>query len=475
MKNDDKIFIPTTLIIFGATGDLVRKKIIKSLFRLYSLGYLPQEFSLIGISRRDYSDQVFREFLMENAFDGTDSLLGKDEIAGFLEKVSYFKGDLKDGALYRELKHSLEKKSSPGICDNKLFYLAVPPGLYSGILDNISGSGLAVSCSPRTGWTRILVEKPFGNDIATARKLDDMLGRLFREEQVFRIDHYLAKDTMQNILFFRFSNILFEPAWNSSYIKKVEIKLLEDMDVGTRGSFYDSIGALRDVGQNHMLQMLALVAMENPRSQSADAIREKRLDVLKSIIPVNDPGEIAKTVLRGQYRGYRDARDVAGDSMTETYFKIRVNLAGKRWAGVPFYMESGKALKEKKTEIIIYFRKPRYCLCTPEHSRHEYSNILNLKIFPREGMLIRFRAKKPGLSDMLEARDLEFDYRRRDSRETGEYDRVMLDCMKGDQTLFPSTDEIGKAWDYITPIIDNWDRSRLRFYDKGSSGPQWKK
>jgi glucose-6-phosphate 1-dehydrogenase len=472
MKKDDKILIPTTIIIFGATGDLVRKKIIKSLFRLYSLGYLPEEFRLIGVSRRDYSDQVFRKFLLENAFDGIGSRHSKEEVTGFLEKVFYFKGDFKDVDLYLRLKKSLEKISSPGICDNKLFYLAVPPGLYSGILDNISGSRLAVSCSPRTGWTRILVEKPFGNDISTARKLDNMLGKLFREEQVFRIDHYLAKDTIQNILFFRFSNILFEPAWNSNFIKKVEIKLLEDVDVETRGAFYDSIGALRDVGQNHMLQMLALVAMDNPRSQSADAIRRKRLEVLNSIIPINDPGEIAKAVLMGQYRGYRETRDVAGDSMTETYFKIRVKLAGKRWAGVPFYMESGKALKEKKTEIMIYFHKPHHCLCTEKHSRHEYSNILSLKVFPREGILLRFLAKKPGLSDMLEARDLEFDYRYQDGQETGEYDRVMLDCMKGDQTLFTSTDEIRKAWDYITPIIENWDQSRLRLYDKGSDGPQ---
>jgi glucose-6-phosphate 1-dehydrogenase len=471
MENISKAILPTTIIIFGATGDLVRKKIIKSLLRLFSLGLLPGKFSIIGVSRRDYTDKAFRKFLYDYALDGGKKDFGSDMVNEFLDKISYLKGDFENKELYQELQKSLAEKSNPGICDNKLFYLAVPPVFYSGMLKNISESGLAISCSPETGWTRVLVEKPFGNDITTARSLDNMLGELFKEEQIFRIDHYLAKDTIQNILFFRFSNILFEPAWNNKFIKKVEIKLLEDIDIGTRGAFYDSIGALRDVGQNHLLQMLALIAMENPGSQSSEIIRGKRLGVISSIIPAGGPDDISKMTVRGQYIGYRETKDVRPDSNTETYFKIKAYLDEKKWSGVPFYLESGKALEKKNTEINIYFHNPDYCLCSQEHKEHPHRNILSIRISPHEGIFLRFWAKKPGLTDVLEPRDLEFDYRYESSQDTGEYDRVLLDCMKGDQTLFNSTKEVSKAWDYITPIIENWGHTKLHFYKKGSSGP----
>jgi glucose-6-phosphate 1-dehydrogenase len=298
-----------------------------------------------------------------------------------------------------------------------------------------------------------------------------MLGRLFREEQIFRIDHYLAKDTIQNILFFRFSNILFEPAWNNNFIKRVEIRLLEDIDIGTRGEFYDSIGALRDVGQNHMLQMLALIAMENPGSQSSGAIRKKRLDVIKSIRKTDDPSTVSRITVRGQYEGYRKSRDVSKDSTTETYFKIKMELEGEKWSGVPIYFESGKALERKITEITIYFHNPGICLCPQEHKVHDHRNILSFKIHPREGIYLRFWVKRPGLTNILEPRDLKFDYHYENSEQTGEYDRVLLDCMKGDQTLFTSTEEVKQAWNYITPIIENWDHTRLHMYKKGSRGP----
>jgi len=474
MNNNEKVILPTTIIIFGATGDLVRKKIIKSLLRLYALGCLPERFSLLGVSRRDYSDKIFRKFLWENALEGIKQDFSTSMINKFLEKISYFQGDFKDKGLYGKLQKTLREKDSPGICDNKLFYLAVPPVLYPGMLNNISGSGLAISCSPETGWTRILVEKPFGNDILTARNLDNMLGELFKEEQIFRIDHYLAKDTIQNILFFRFSNILFEPAWNNKYIKKVEIKLLEDIDIGSRGAFYDSLGALRDVGQNHMLQMLALIAMENPGSQSSEVIRKKRLKVLSSIIPAGGPDDISDMAIRGQYEGYRKTKDVKPDSDTETYFKIRAYLDNEKWSGVPFYLESGKALDEKNTEINIYFHNPEPCLCRQEHKEHRHRNILSIRISPHEGIFLRFWAKKPGLTSVLEPRDLEFDYRYENNHDTGEYDRVLLDCMKGDQTLFTSTEEVSKAWDYITPIVENWGHTKLHIYKKDSRGPDIK-
>jgi len=472
MKNIDRIIFPTTIVIFGATGDLVRKKIISSLLRLYYLGHLPEKFQIIGVSRRDYSHEKFREFLMHNALGDAHKYYKGPDIRDFIEKIFYFKGRFEDKPLYYNLKKMLESsKDSAGICDNKLFYLAVPPKFYSGILTSIAESGLAINCSPETGWTRVLVEKPFGKDIKTAQELDSLLGNLFREQQIFRIDHYLAKDTVQNILFFRFSNILFEPAWNNRYIKKIEIKLIEDTDIGTRGAFYDTIGALRDVGQNHMLQMLALVTMDNPGSQSSQAVREKRLEVIKSIIRSDDPSRIRDMTVRGQYRGYREAQDVAAGSTTETYFKIKLELSSPKWSGVPIYLESGKALDKKDTEITIYFHNPDECLCSQIHKEHHHRNILRFRIYPREGIYLRFWAKEPGLTNILEPRDLQFDYHIGDSPKTGEYDRVLLDCMKGDQTLFTSTEEVKQAWDYVTPIIENWGHTKLHFYDRGSRGP----
>lgn len=473
MEDKNRILLPTTFVIFGATGDLVRKKIISSLLKLFCLNYLPEKFQIIGVSRRDYTNQKFREFLMENALmEIKDDYSGSD-VNDFLSRIFYYKGNFEDKNLYQSLKNKLEHNTdSVSICDNKLFYLAVPPKFYSEIFINIAQSGLAASCSPETGWTRVLVEKPFGNDYSTARELDTMLGKLFREEQIFRIDHYLAKDTIQNILFFRFSNILFEPAWNNKFIKRVEIKLIEDIDIGTRGAFYDSIGALRDVGQNHMLQMLALVTMENPGSQLSEAIREKRLDVLKSIIVPDDPSYINRIAVRGQYKGYTESKDVSVGSTTETYFKIKVRLDREKWSGVPIYLESGKALAKKNTEIIIYFHSPEECLCSQKHKEHRHRNILSLKIYPREGISLRFWAKKPGLTNILEPRDLEFDYHYENSENTKEYERVLMDCMKGDQTLFTGTEEVEQAWNYITPIIENWDHTKLHIYEKGSSGPE---
>ena len=298
-----------------------------------------------------------------------------------------------------------------------------------------------------------------------------MLGKLFMEEQIFRIDHYLAKDTIRNILFFRFSNIIFEPVWNNNYIKKVEIKLLEDLDIGTRGAFYDNIGALRDVGQNHILQMLALIAMENPKGHSAEKIRNGRIKVLKSLVGMDKPEDIEKKIIRGQYNGYTEHEDVNIDSTTETYFNIKTFISNKRWKGVPFYLQSGKALDSKNTEIVVYFHNAIDCLCLKEHKDLEHQNILTIKIFPKEGIFIRFWSKKPGLYTDLEPRDLEFEYETIENKNTDEYGKVLLDCMRGDQTLFTSTEEVKLAWKYITPILKNWSNTKLYIYEKNSSGP----
>ncbi|MCJ7665743.1 MAG: glucose-6-phosphate dehydrogenase [Actinobacteria bacterium] len=472
VKNEDRISIPTTFIIFGATGDLMRRKLAGSLLNLYCKGFMPESFQVIGISRRDFSDRQFRDYIFENSLKDLKYKFDKGSIEDFLKKITYIKGYFSEESTYKKISEQLLSNTNVlDFCDNKLYYLAVPPKFYSDIFKNLAKSGLTLSCSPESGWTRILVEKPFGRDIGTAIKLDRMLGKLFMEKQIFRIDHYLAKDTIRNILFFRFSNIIFDPAWNNNYIEKVEIKLLEDLDIGTRGSSYDNIGALRDVGQNHILQMLALIAMENPKGYSEEKIREGRVKVLKSLIVMDKPEDIKKMVVRGQYRGYRDHKDVGRNSGTETYFNIKAYLASKRWKGVPFYLESGKALDRKNTEIIIYFRDVIDCICPENQENLKHQNILSIKIFPEEGIFIRFWVKKPGLHSDLVPRDLEFNYKKAGIQGTAEYDKILLDCMRGDQTLFTSTSEVRLAWKYITPILNNWSGTRLHIYEKGSSGP----
>lgn len=470
--NKDRINIPTTFIIFGATGDLVRRKIAGSLLKLYSKGFMPEDFQVLGISRRNYTDTQFRDFIFEKSLKKLGNKFDKNIISNFLKKLIYIKGYFNEDSTYNRINECLLSKTGGlNFCDNKLYYLAVPPKFYMDIFKNLAKSGLTLSCSPESGWTRILVEKPFGRDISTAAKLDQMLGKLFMEKQIFRIDHYLAKDTIRNILFFRFSNIIFEPIWNNNYIEKIEIKLLEDLDIGTRGSFYDNIGALRDVGQNHILQMLALIAMENPKEHSAEKIREGRVKVLKSLMPINKPEDIEKNIIRGQYDGYKDNKDVESTSKTETYFNVKAYIANKRWKDVPFYLESGKALDSKKTEIVIYFRNTINCLCHQDHKNSVHQNILSIKIFPKEGIFIRFWAKKPGLYSDLEPRDLEFEYKTIENKSTDAYEKVLLDCMRGDQTLFTSTEEVKLAWKYITPILKNWSSTKLHIYEKNSSVP----
>ncbi|MCL4377249.1 MAG: glucose-6-phosphate dehydrogenase (NADP(+)) [Actinobacteria bacterium] len=505
MLNKSKINFPFTLIIFGATGDLFINKLSGSLLNLYSKGLLPELFQIIGISKEDYNTAQFRKFLKKE-LQKSDKKHSHKVISNFLNNIFYFKGFFEDPETYESIKKSLAPKNNNkfAICLNKLYYLAVPPKYYdvilkklsdSGLTDScedkagwnrilvekpfgsdidtakkLSDSGLTDSCEDKAGWNRILVEKPFGSDIDTAKKLDDMLGQLFKEGQIFRIDHYLAKDIIQNIIFFRFSNVIFDPIWNNSFIEKIEIKLLEKTDINNRGSFYDSIGALRDVGQNHILQMLALIAMNDPGSINASSIRKERANVLKTLVPIDNDNLIKKYTVRGQYEGYKKSKDVSINSNTETYFKIKAFLGSSRWKNVPFYLESGKALKEKKTEIIIYFREK--CICSEAHKKYQHKNLLIIKIFPKESILVRFWAKNPGLIGFPEPRDFEFSYHERIGEHIEEYDKVILDCLKGDQTLFLSTEEEKYAWKFITPILNKWNNIELHKYKKGSLGPK---
>jgi glucose-6-phosphate 1-dehydrogenase len=343
----------------------------------------------------------------------------------------------------------------------------VPPDLYEVILNNLTDSKLALPCDDLSGWTRVLIEKPFGNDIKTAHSLDKLLGRLFKEEQIFRIDHYLAKEALQNIVAFRFSNPIWKPMWSNKFIDKVHIKLFETIGVSGRGKFYDPIGALKDMGQSHMLQMLALIAMEEPGSTSASDIRRERLKVLKSLKKIAK-GELAQNVVKGQYEGYLKEEGVSTHSKTETYFRVKAALNLPRWRGVPFYLENGKSLAEAKTEIDIYFKSQTGR--RPKNSPPEEQNILTFRIQPDEGIKIKFFVKTPGYGFTTEAKTLKFKYSDIPafSNKPNDYEKLIHDAFQGDQTLFASTPEILASWEFVTSILENWGDLPLKVYEKGA-------
>lgn len=462
---------PTTIIIFGVTGDLSRRKLLPALFDLYSNGRLPEHFCLLGFSRSEMSNEAFRVFVRE-VIEKKRHHHAPEKLDAFLALAYYAPGYFNEDDAYRRLGERLINldESVSEKCSNKLFYLAVPPEFYEGIFYQLANSGLTIPCGGAKGWTRVLVEKPFGKDLHTAQALDGLLGKLFREEQIFRIDHYLAKEAMQNMLAFRFSNVLFEPIWDSAHIERVAITLEEKQGIEGRGNFYDGVGALRDVGQNHLLQMFALVAMENPGAMDAAAIRSARARVLQSLRPITG-GAISKSLVRGQYAGYTKEPHVASDSATETYFRMLAFVANDRWAGVPFVLESGKYLAETKTEVQVYFKKAK-CLCPPDAERH-HQNILTFRIQPDEGIAVVFWAKKPGFTMELEPKTLSFLYK----EESGgnllpdAYERILYDCIRGDQTLFASTEEVNASWRFITPIIEGWNELPLIQYEQGTKGP----
>ncbi|OHA21820.1 MAG: glucose-6-phosphate dehydrogenase [Candidatus Taylorbacteria bacterium RIFCSPHIGHO2_01_FULL_51_15] len=464
---------PLTIVIFGATGDLFQKKLAGALFDLHEKKLLPESTKIVGFSRKSFSHDQFRAFIQNSlSLRAGGKILEPDE---FIAKAWYHAGDLNNKESYVSLEKFLEEHDRLlGACSDKLFYLAVPPTLYETVFKRLSASDLTIPCAPglpdeEKAWTRVLVEKPFGNNEKEAARLDRMLGTLFEEEQIFRIDHYLAKETMQNIVSFRFSNGLFEPLWNRRHVERVEVTFLEKDGVSSRGPSYDPVGALRDVGQNHLLQMLALVAMENPKDLDAKELRAARAKVLRYALLAK--GDLAHSIVRGQYEGYKGEAGIAPDSATETYFKLKMSVKNNRWRGIPFYLESGKALKESNVAISVFF-KPTPCLC-PEGHTNAHQNVLSFGLFPRAEISIVFWAKKPGFHFQLEPKRLAFSFPEGAlAHEVPDaYERVLLDAIRGDQTLFPSTEEVKRQWKIITPILEKWTSVPLHVYEKGSKGP----
>ncbi len=460
--------IPTIFVVLGATGDLMTKKIVPAVFNLHTKRELPAKFEFVGVSRRDWSDDDFRAHvhgILEKKVPGV-ARGDRAQLAlveSFLKLVCYHQLTFDKREDYAALAAKLEKIDARwGVCTNKLFYLSVPPQFYDGIFEHLHASGLTAPCSAEEGWTRVIVEKPFGNDERTAKALDAKLARLFKEEQIYRIDHYLAKEMLQNILAFRFANNLFERKWDAKFIERINIRMYETIGAEDRGAFYDGVGALRDVGQNHLLQMLALVAMPRPANmEGAAAIRAARAEILEQL-EIPTAKQAAERSFRAQYEGFQKIKGVAPRSQTESYFKLRGFLCGERWAGVPIYMESGKRLKDDVNEIEIVLREDAHAHGHLVQDAHH--NRIIIQIEPVEGITVTFYSKKLGHAFELEERKFEFDFRKvgaPQSQYTEEYEKLILDCIEGDQTLFVSSREIAAMWRFTDPFTAAWQKGMV--------------
>lgn len=473
MGRCSKISTPSTLILLGATGDLAQKKLLPALLDLFDKNTLPDTFFILAVSRAQLTTEEYRAFVRTH-IEAKGKHYALERLEKFLTCFEYAPGNFDDAHTYENIQKMLEEHdNNVGMCSSKLFYLAVPPTLYDGIFEQLAKVKLEQPCLIGDGWTRILVEKPFGSNLENAQYLDAKLSTLFHEEQIYRIDHYLAKDALQNIIAFRFSNVLFEDKWNKDFVESVHIKVFESFDVANRGAFFDSVGALRDVGQNHILQMLALIAMDHPEKLEASTLRKKRAEILESLrIPTKDT--IAIDSVKGQYEGYTEVANVAENSKTETYFALKTYLDTERWQNVPFYLEHGKSLSECKTEITVRFRSSKNCVCN-EQTEHNHPNIVRFTISPDQKISLQFWVRKQGLKYELELKELLFDRTNTSPEEKGlqtdAYEEVLFDALCGDQTLFVSNSEQHAAWKYITAILDLWEDTIPEPYTNGSTGP----
>jgi glucose-6-phosphate 1-dehydrogenase len=482
---------PCTMIICGATGDLTERKLAPALYNLMLGGFLPPEFSVVCFARRDWSTDELRDHLLESVDEYSRNRPAKRAIwESFAKGIEYHRGDLKDPAAYAELAKRLDRiDRDRGTAGNRLFYLAVPPTLYPAIVEHLDRAGLAASgerrpAGSKPGWTRVIVEKPFGYDLDSARMLNREISEVFDEGQVFRIDHYLGKETVQNLSVFRFGNGLFEPIWNRRYIDSVQITVAETVGVEGRGEFYDETGALRDVVQNHGLQLLSVFAMEPPVEFRPEDLRDEKLKVLRAVKPMSATDVAANTV-RGQYvsgwvegervTSYRDEPEVRPDSETETYVALKLGIDSWRWAGVPFFVRAGKALTSRVTEIAVQFRGAPLSLFKRYGVPQVEPNVLAIRVQPDEGILLRFGAKVPGQGTQIRSVNMDFRYGSSFAVDSPEaYETLLLDSMIGDTSLFTRGDEVERAWEILDPILAAWasgEGGPLHFYGAGSWGP----
>jgi len=457
---------PTQIIILGGTGDLSKRKLLPALLDLYARGMLPETFNIIGLARSDWADGRYKQFVTETISEYHPGHNHSDELINqFCERLTYVQGSFDDLTSYDRLQTALDEFDTVhNTRSNRLFYLAVAPRFYEQIFRDVVGTGVGEEAD--NTWTHILVEKPFGRDFDTAKELDQQLASLYREEQIFRIDHYLAKEAVQNILSFRFANNLLKAAWNNHTVESVHITMTETIDVGHRPGFYEGVGALRDVGQNHLLQLLALVAMREPTQFTPEHIRAERARILQSLAPIA-PGD----TVRGQYEGYIESDDIPNDSQTETYFELKAEVDTPEWAGVPFYIRAGKALDVAEVSIRIKLRDVATGMFETE-SCDSTGNEIILTVQPEQSMAITMNAKAPGLGFQLEQRTMSVACECAEDEIKNSYEKVLYDAIVGDQTLFTTTEEVLAAWQFVTPILEQWQDTPLQVYKKGSKGPE---
>lgn len=476
---------PCGIIIFGASGDLTHRKLIPALFHLDQGNLLPDQWYVVGIGRTAMDDEGFRKTVAQSleALPAARSASPSSRSA-FISRFHYLAGDSNDPKYYPSLKKrliQLDQNNRTG--GNRLIYLATPPSLYADIIGQLGAAGL--NRSSETGWTRIIIEKPFGADLDSARALNRQVRAVFREEQVYRIDHFLGKEAVQNILFFRFANAIFEPIWNRRYIDHVQVTAAERLGVERRAGYYERAGALRDMFQNHLLQLLCVVAMEPPASFEAEAIRDEKTKVLRSVRPISK-AEVDRFAVRGQYQaglieerpvvGYRSEPGVAPQSQTETFAALKLYVDNWRWQGVPFYLRSGKRLTKKATEIAIEFKQVPHLLFKPLLSEKIEPNTLVLSVQPSEGISLTFQAKRPGAKLCMGSVTMDFNYHGAFQVPSPDaYERLLLDCLAGDPMLFSREEWIDWSWTILTPILDRWKEGTavsLPGYEAGSWGPK---
>lgn len=475
-KNDNHIYV-----IFGASGDLTKRKLIPAIYSLFVQNMLPDKFAMLGVSRTEFSDDEFRSN-MKSAINEFKEIDDDSKIDEFVKKIFYTSISFDETSTYKKLKERIAKlRDNNNISGNTIFYLSTPPSLYGTIPQHLAAVDLNKEVD---GWKRLIIEKPFGYDLQSALKLKNELLKDWTEEQIFRIDHYLGKETVQNLLVTRFSNGIFEPLWNRNYINHVEITSAESIGVEKRGGYYESSGALRDMVQNHLLQVVGLTAMESPSSLEPIAIRNEILKVFQSLRPIKKE-DINNVAIRGQYLsskikgeqvpGYREEEEVNPESVTETYVALKFYIDNWRWGGVPFYIRTGKRLPTRVTEVVIHFKPTPHFLFS-QNDVCQSCNQMVIRIQPDEGILLKFGMKTPGAGFDVQNVNMDFHYSDLSvQRIPSAYERLLYDTMKGDSTLFARTEEVLEAWKFLTPVIDCWKDDKdvpLFGYPAGTWGPE---
>jgi glucose-6-phosphate 1-dehydrogenase len=470
---------PCALVVFGITGDLARKKLLPAVYDLANRGLLPTNFALLGFARRDWGDEEFAD-LARSAARAAARTPWREEVWERLAATMHFvPGAFDDDNAFDQLTTALDDlQGSHGIGGNAAFYLSIPPAMFPTVLKQMQRTGMAETTPER--WRRVVVEKPFGEDLPSSRELNELVDSVFGAEDVFRIDHYLGKETVQNLLALRFANSLFEPIWNAQNVDSVQITMAEDVGIGGRATFYEKTGAARDVLQNHLLQLLALTAMEEPVEFSAEEIRTEKLKILRAI---SLPTDLETFAIRGQYeqgwlagqraKGYRQEDGVAEDSATETYAAVRLGVETRRWAGVPFYVRAGKRLPRRVTEIALVFKRAPHLPFADTDTEELGNNQLVIRVQPDEGMTLKFGSKVPG--SVMEVRDVAMDflYGEQFTEASPEaYERLLLDVLLGDATLFPRNAEVEASWSVIDPLEEFWTGTTPQPYRAGEWGPR---